>query len=69
MKSKKADKQPFHFRMEMSNYDYLCSLAIRERRSVNACLNVLLEILRQQNIKNLEEIGRNSGTQKNKSRS
>ena len=49
-------KQPFHFRAEAANYDYLCSLTRRERRSLNSCLNMLLAVLRAHGVESLGEL-------------
>ncbi len=52
-----AELQPFHFRAEITNYDYLCKLAARDRlRSLNTCLNLSLHLLRTHGVHSLSEL-------------
>jgi len=52
-----AELQPFHFRAEVINYDYLCKLAARDRlRSLNTCLNLILHLLRTLGVHSLSEL-------------
>jgi len=52
-----AELQPFHFRAEIANYDYVCKLAARDRlRSLNTCLNLILHLLRTYGVHSLSEL-------------
>jgi len=52
-----VELQPFHFRAEITNYDYMCKLAARDRlRSLNTCLNLILHLLRTYGVHSLSEL-------------
>jgi hypothetical protein len=52
-----SERQPFHFRALMANYDYLCTLTRHDRfRSLNLCLNVILTLLRKHDVESLVEL-------------
>jgi hypothetical protein len=52
-----TERQPFHFRALMANYDYLCALTQHDRfRSLNLCLNIILTLLRKHDVKSLVEL-------------
>ncbi|HTC95436.1 MAG TPA: hypothetical protein VK699_18460 [Terriglobales bacterium] len=52
-----AELQPFLFRAEITNYDYLCKLAARDRlRSLNTSLNLILHLLRTNGVYSLSEL-------------
>ncbi|HZR29515.1 MAG TPA: hypothetical protein VFA71_12125 [Terriglobales bacterium] len=51
------ERQPFHFRADIANYDYLCKLTARDRlRSLNSCLNLIFHLLRTQGVESLSEL-------------
>jgi hypothetical protein len=53
----KVEKQPFHFRALLANYDYLCELTRHDRfRSLNMCLNIILTLLRKHRVESLVEL-------------
>ena len=53
----KSEKQPFHFRALIANYDYLCALTQHDRfRSLNLCLNIILTLLRKHRVESLVEL-------------
>lgn len=57
MKRAKVEKQAFHFRADIVNYDYLCELARQERYcSLNSCLNLLLALLHNHEIGSLDKL-------------
>lgn len=57
MKRAKLEKQAFHFRADIGNYDYLCELARQERYcSLNSCLNLLLALLQNHEIGSLDKL-------------
>ena len=57
LKEEETERQPFHFRALMANYDYLCTLTSRDRfRSLNLCLNVILTLLRKHGVESLVEL-------------
>ena len=57
MKRTKVEKQAFHFRADIDNYDYLCELARQERySSLNSCLNLLLALLQTHEIESLDKL-------------
>ena len=52
-----VERQPFHFRAQMANYDYLCKLTARDRlRSLNSCLNLIFHLLRTHGVESLSEL-------------
>ena len=57
MKTGKIEKQPFNFRADVANYDYLCGLARQERYcSLNLCLNLLLTLLQEHEVESLDHL-------------